>query len=292
MYFKYILILLIKLTVSQVLAQPIPTLTLEAYKRIDKPARNEVSGITKSRTYENTFWVHGDSGTPDRIYAINQNGGFISNDKKYSGAKVKGAKNIDWEDIALGENGTLVLADIGNNCKCRNNLQILILEEPNPKKNKVEVLKKYKIQYPEREDWLGRLMKWNYDAEAVFQINDIIYVLTKQPRSTNLFKLENPVEGEVNKLIFIDSMNTENYVTAADVSRDGSHIAILTYNQVFIVDFSDRLLPKSKHKTAYLDGVDQIESVTFDGDRLIIAEETGHLYKVKLDQLVEINQKD
>lgn len=292
MYFKYILILLIKLTVSQVLAQPIPTLTLEAYKRIDKPARNEVSGITKSRTYENTFWVHGDSGTPDRIYAINQHGGFISNDKKYSGAKVKGAKNTDWEDIALGENGTLILADIGNNCKCRNDLQILILEEPNPKKNKVEVLKKYKIQYPEREDWLGRLMKWNYDAEAVFQINDIIYVLTKQPRSTNLFKLENPVEGEVNKLVFIDSMNTENYVTAADVSRDGLHIAILTYNQVFIVDFSDRLLPKSKHKTAYLDGVDQIESITFDGDRLIIAEETGHLYKVKLDQLVEINQKD
>ncbi len=86
-------------------------------------------------------------------------------------------------------------------------------------------------------------------------------------------------------------MDTENYVTAADISTDGQHLAILTYNQIFIVDFSDRNLSKSKYKTAYLDGVDQIESITFHENKLVIGEETGHLYEVIVDQLVEVNHK-
>ena len=123
---KSIFILLIYFLIPEILAQEIPTLRLEAYKRIDSPARNEVSGIVKSRAYDDTFWVHGDSGTPDRIYAINSDGDIISKDKDYNGAKVKGAKNVDWEDIAIGENGTLILGDIGNNCECRDDLKIFI----------------------------------------------------------------------------------------------------------------------------------------------------------------------
>ena len=55
---------------------------LEAYKKIDKPARNEVSGMVKSRILEDTFWVHGDSGTENRIYAIDKNGKIKSESKK------------------------------------------------------------------------------------------------------------------------------------------------------------------------------------------------------------------
>lgn len=151
---RFLTSLLIFLTLSQVNAQDIPTLELEAYKRIDNPARNEVSGIVKSRAYENTFWIHGDSGTPDRIYAVNEDGDIISDDKDYRGAKVKGARNLDWEDIAIGENGTLIIGDIGNNCECRDDLKIFILEEPNPKADEVEVLHEYKVSYPERETGL------------------------------------------------------------------------------------------------------------------------------------------
>ncbi len=280
--------LLIFLALSQAAAQEIPILELEAYKRIDEPARNEVSGIVKSRAYENTFWVHGDSGTPDRIYAINEDGDIISNDKDYRGAKVKGAKNLDWEDIALGENGTIILADIGNNCECRDDLKIFILEEPNPKDDEVEVLREYAVSYPERDDWFGRLMRSSYNAEAVFQVDGTIFILTKQPRKTLLFKLDQPVEGEQNILVLVDSMETRQYVTAADISPDGKQVAILTYEQLMVFEFNPEGFFNSSYLTAFLDGVEQIESVGFSEQNLIIAEENGHLYKVGLDQLVEV----
>lgn len=278
--------LLIFLTLSQVNAQDIPTLELEAYKRIDNPARNEVSGIVKSRAYENTFWIHGDSGTPDRIYAVNEDGDIISDDKDYRGAKVKGARNLDWEDIAIGENGTLIIGDIGNNCECRDDLKIFILEEPNPKADEVEVLHEYKVSYPERGDWFGRLMRSNYNAEAIFQYEGVIYILTKQQRKTLLFKLENPVENEVNELVLIDSMRTRQYVTAADISPDGSQIAILTYDQLMVFKFDPKGFLNTEYKSAFLEGVEQIESIGFSEKNLIIAEENGDLYKVTLDQLV------
>ena len=237
---KSALILLIFFTMCQVSAQEIPTLTMDAYKRIDKPARNEVSGIVKSRFYENTFWVHGDSGTPNRIYAINEKGEIISAEDDYHGAKTKGIKNIDWEDIAIGEHGTLILADIGNNCECRKDLKIHVIEEPSPDGKKVEILKSFRVTYPEREDWLGRMMKWNYNAEAIFYFSDIIYVLTKQPNKSHLFKLENPVEDKVNELIHFDVIETNDYVTASDISADGEEVAVLTYNQIMIFKFDKK----------------------------------------------------
>ena len=275
----------------QVSAQEIPTLTMDAYKRIDKPARNEVSGIVKSRFYENTFWVHGDSGTPNRIYAINEKGEIISAEDDYHGAKTKGIKNIDWEDIAIGEHGTLILGDIGNNCECRKDLKIHVIEEPSPDGKKVEILKSFRVTYPEREDWLGRMMKWNYNAEAIFYFSDIIYVLTKQPNKSHLFKLENPVEDKVNELIHFDVIETNDYVTASDISADGEEVAVLTYNQIMIFKFDKKKGFNSTYKTAFLDGVDQVESITFNKGNLIIAEENGHLYTVNIDQLIEVEAR-
>jgi hypothetical protein len=276
------------MALSQARAQVITKIDLEAYKRIDNPARNEVSGIVKSRAYENTFWVHGDSGTPDRIYAINEDGEIISNDEDYRGAKVKGAKNLDWEDIAIGENGTLILADIGNNCECRDDLKIFILEEPNPKDDEVEVLREYEVSYPEREDWFGRLMRSNYNSEAIFQVDGVIYILTKQPRKTILFKLKEPKEDEINQLEMIESFSTNQYVTAADVSSDGSLVAILTYDQVMVFNFNPEGFLNTSYRTAFLEGGEQIESIGFNGNDLIIAEENGHLYRIGLDDLIQV----
>lgn len=288
--FKSIPFFIISIWTISSSAQEIPTLQLEAYKRIDNPARNEVSGIVKSRAYENTFWVHGDSGTPDHIYAINSEGEIISKDDDYRGAKVKGAKNLDWEDIAIGENGTLILADIGNNCECRDDMKIFILEEPNPKADDVEVLREYEVQYPQRSDWFGRLMRSNYNAEAVFQMDGIIYVLTKQHRKTSLFKLENPVEDGVNELKLVESTRTGHYVTASDISPDNSLVAILLYDQVMVFDFNPNGFLNSSYRTAHLDGGEQIESITFSGESLIIAEEEGQLYSIGLDELVLVEQ--
>ena len=165
------------------IAQNLPVLKLDAYKRIDEPARDEVSGIVKSTKYEGVFWVHGDSGTPDRIYAIDEDGNLISDDKDFKGTKVKGAKNVDWEDVAIGQNGTLIIADVGNNCECRDDLKIYIVKEPEPDAESVEVLHEYPVKYPERTDLIGQFLNSNYNAEGVFQWEGVIYILTKHSTS-------------------------------------------------------------------------------------------------------------
>lgn len=261
---------------------------MEAYKRIDELARDEVSGMVKSRKYEDTFWVHGDSGTKDHIYAINSEGEIKSKKKNYDGAEVKGAKNEDWEDIALGEDGTLILADFGNNCHCRDDLKILIIEEPEPEDGKVEVVAEYRIKYPEREGILSLFIEDNYNAEAVFMKGGEVYIITKNESGGEgkLFRLDNPSESEVNILTEVASFKFKGQVTAADISPDESKLAVLTYRSIWLFDLKDD--KDMLGGTTYwqpIRGVEQVESIAFSDDYLIIAEENGSLYRVSISEL-------
>lgn len=263
---------------------------LEAYKRIDQPARDEVSGIVKSRKYKDTYWVHGDSGTKDHIYAINSDGEIKSDGKKYSGAEIKGAKNKDWEDIALGEDGTLILADFGNNCHCRDDLKILIIEEPEPDDEEAEVLAEYRIQYPEREGVLSLFINGNHNAEAVFMKAGRIYIITKNESGgeAKLFRLDDPVEDEINIPTEVSVFKFRGQVTAADISPDETRLAVLTYRSIWLFDLEEGV-PFFEGRTYWqpIRGVEQVESIAFSGEDLIIAEENGDLYRIKLAEIPE-----
>ena len=284
------LILLCSISVIPVQAQSsrVKSLKLDAYKRIDEPARDEVSGIIKSRKYEDTYWVHGDSGTKDHIYAINSQGEIKSGDKKYKGAEIKGAKNEDWEDIALGEDGTLILADFGNNCHCRDNLKILIVEEPEPNAGKAEVLAKYQIRYPKSEGVLSLFIEDNYNAEAVFMRKGEIYIITKNESGgeAKLFRLDNPSETEVNTLTEVASFKFRGQVTAADTSPDESKLAVLTYRSIWLFDLEEGMpFFDGKKYWQPIRGVEQVESITFSEDELIIVEENGKLYGIPVYEI-------
>lgn len=263
----------------------------DAYKRIDAPARSEVSGIVKSQIHKNTFWVHGDSGNEDRIYAINEDGEIKSGKKKYNGAKVHGAKNTDWEDIALGPDSTLIIADIGNNCYCREDLKLFFVKEPDPDANDVEVIMEYQIRYPKEVLESNILIREkSLNAEAVFVWNGNVHILSKNRSnpSTMLFRLDDPREGEMNVLSYIDRFDVGELVTAADISEDESKIAVLTRASVWIFEPGDHTsIFDGSISWLPLKGITQIESVTFSGDDLIIAEETGELYKIPVSTLVK-----
>ena len=69
----------------------------------------EASGIVKSRKYEGLYWTHNDSGNPATLFAIREDGSVVAR------VPVSGARNSDWEDLALDEAGTLFIGDIGDN---------------------------------------------------------------------------------------------------------------------------------------------------------------------------------
>lgn len=266
---------------------------LEAYKRIDEPARDEVSGIVKSLKFEDTYWVHGDSGTKNRIYAINKKGEIKSGKKSDEGVKINGVSNIDWEDIAIGTNGTLIIGDIGNNCHCRSDLSLIVVQEPTPGDKEVEVLAKYRIKYPKEDGIKSLLFEYSYNAEALFVKNDVIYIITKKEKgeSVKLFRLDNPDESRLNELTFVSEVPIKGKVTAADISKDQTQLAVLTYDSVFIFDIAEIAQDFFKG-TSYgikLSGTKQIESIAFSVDSILITEEEGELFEIPIVKIPHYN---
>ena len=262
---------------------------LEAYKRIDEPARDEVSGIIKSIKFEDTYWVHGDSGTKDRIYAINKKGETKSGKKSDNGVKIKGVTNNDWEDISLGENGTLIVADIGNNCHCRTDLSLILVNEPTPGDKEVEVLKKYRVEYPKENGVRSLLIDYSYNAEALFYKNGKIYIITKKEKgeSVKLFRLDNPSESKVNELTFVSELPFSEVVTASDISLVHNKLAILTYGSIIVFDIArkDSDFFKGQSYRLVIKGTKQVESITFSDDNLIVTEEEGEMYEIALKDI-------
>ena len=87
------------------------------------------SGIVRSKTNNNVFWVHNDSGDQPRIFALDSTGHFYQSNryKNYEGIAVAGATNVDWEDITVDARGNVIIADVGNNGKKQEEILFYIL---------------------------------------------------------------------------------------------------------------------------------------------------------------------
>jgi len=270
---------------------------------------NEMSGLVKSRRFPNVYWVHNDSGDEPRLFAIDRDGKVIITDylkpefygeteedgkQPWPGIKVLLAANEDWEDIAIDED-RIYIADMGNNGNARRDMGIYILYEPNPHAvPESRIIKYLPIRYPDQQRFPAT--KWHYDSESLFIADGKLYILTKhrQPNEhsswepgTNLYRLDSSYTTEANILVKVDSHEQVSLATGADVSPDGSKLAIATYTALWVFDkpaAGDRWL-SGKSKTLKLDyrATGQIEAVCWDdNETLLISNEAREIYEVKL----------
>ena len=269
-------------------------LKLEAYTKIDKDYSKETSGIVQSRKNKGVFWILDDSGNDDMIYAIDIDGEAASGKKKYKGQKIKGAKNKDWEDILTDDAGNIIIADTGNNCECRDDLRFIFVEETDVKEDENKVVKEIPIKYPVLRGVLG-FSTSDFDSEASFFLDGHIYVLTKhRPMfgigKTKLFRLDSEHQDKVNELTHIGDYTIDGAVTGADINEDGTKLAILTYNSIWVYDIEPGkgLLGGQAYRRSIR--AHQVESIAFYKDRLIIVDEKeGRMYKVKLSELERVD---
>ena len=98
---------------------------LELLGTLDRRRIPEASGIVKSRRYPEIFWVHNDSGNPPLLFAIRRDGRIVRQFRLE-------VPNIDWEDIAIDDQGHLYLGDIGNNGGVLPVRVIYRIDEPDP----------------------------------------------------------------------------------------------------------------------------------------------------------------
>jgi len=88
---------------------------------------DESSGVAASRRYPGVLWSHEDSGGDPLLFATDTSGADRGT------FNVRGAANVDWEDVALGpcDSSTCVyLADTGDNRERRKSASIWRVPEP------------------------------------------------------------------------------------------------------------------------------------------------------------------
>ena len=205
----------------------------------------ESSGLVASKCQEDVFWTHNDSGDDAFVFAIARQG------EKLGTFSVKGAKNVDWEDIATIKkpNGECVLyiGDIGNNLRARGEMIIYIVKEPtvsaanknSSRKNPVvtEAARAIRFDYPDIR----------HDAESlmVHPATGDIYVLSKRLQgASGVYKLAANFDfNRTNRLEKIADFTVpampNGFLTGGDIASDGRHAIICDYFAAYEISLPD-----------------------------------------------------
>ncbi len=250
--------------------------------RFDNSAIDESSALVESQQYPGVFWTLNDSGNENEIFAIDAVGHSIAT------FRVDGAVNVDWESLALDDQGNLYIGDIGNNANRRRDLVVYRVREPNPKAPdaKVAVDAAIRFHYPDQVAFPDPERR-NFDAEALFWSGSSLYVLTKHRSDarTTLYRFP-PSEGGDVELIRIDDFDTgDTMVTAADATRDGRFLAVLTYRALYLFerpDDSDDYLSRPLKRIAF-DALitKQCEGVAWSGTAILFTNEQGDVHRIE-----------
>ncbi len=257
------------------------------FKHIEEP-----SGLARSRLWPEVMWTHNDSGDKARLFAITKSGELISPEsaKSYKGIHILDAVHIDWEDIATDTDGNLFIGAFGNNSNARRDLAIYVVREPNPRHiEETRTLAKISFAYPDQMSFPARTR--SFDAEALFYANRNLYILTKHrdDRQTNLYRLESFQDAEPHRLHVLTRLagfDIRGRVTGADATADGTRLAVLTYNAIWLFEPRDGSDSYFEGKISWLPlDAQQYEGVTFYDDSLILSNEKNALYQVPLGEL-------
>lgn len=265
--------------------------SIKPYSEIKFPDIKEGSALLKSKTYKDVFWTLNDSGNPAIIYPLNSKGEIIKPNwtKNYKGIKILDAVNIDWEWMTLDDEGNIYIGDTGNNYNYRKDLAVYKISEPNPY-YAIEsgIIAKYLIKYPDQKEFPPDENNFNFDAEAGYFYNNALYIISKNRSNTlaKIYKFSNLKPFEVNIGEIVSTFNFESMVTDASLSEDKKYLAVLTYDYIWLFERNEKddnfFNGKNWKKKISLG---QCEGIAFDGDKLIISNEEGKLFSIKLEEI-------
>ncbi|MCK5050580.1 MAG: hypothetical protein KAS53_02485 [Candidatus Cloacimonetes bacterium] len=290
-----LLIFTITIISAEVISVTLPekeTVKLTPYATFDFADIEESSAIVKSRVWDDVYWTLNDSGCNNRIFPFNSKGELYRAEwykEKDGGIFIGNAINIDWEEMAVDNAGNLYICDTGNNFNTRKDLAIHVIKDPIPyATGNTTSFQTIKFYYPEQKVFPA--VPNNYDCEAVFWAKDNLYLLTKHraDTQTHLYRFDSLDQLKINPITRIGTFEIGGMVTAADASIDGTKLAVLTYNNIWVFETEDG---------DYFNGMiswlpitaNQCEAVCFDGDDLIITSEQMELFKLPISDLIPVN---
>ena len=279
---------------------------LEMVGRLAHEALAEVSGIVKSARGD-FYWVHNDSGDSPRLFAIDAQGTPLKPQylpielADWPGHAIDNASHFDWEDIALAD-GVLYVADVGNNGNARRDLGVYVVNEPDPFAiPRMRALRYLPVRYPDQEEHPGDV--WHFDCEAVFVADGILYFLTKHRQSrqigegapgTKLYRLDTHHTDAENVLTLVGRREDVSQVTAADMSPDGSRLAVATYTTLWLFDRPERgddwLSGQAWRLDLDTSQAKQLEALAWeDASSLRLTNEQRDLFRARIGDFVPVS---
>ena len=190
--------------------------------RVSAPGATELSGLVVSATRRDVLWSLNDSGNRPALLA------FTGSGRSVAEVTVAGAENVDWEDMAAGRPGTLLVGDIGDNAAQRPSVNVLKVPEPRAGASAVAPAARYELRYPDGPR----------DAEALlFDRSDGSLVIVSKSFGPpgGIYVARRPSSRRVTTMRRAGAVKLEEgeAVTAGDVSADGRTIVLRTYDRAF-----------------------------------------------------------
>jgi hypothetical protein len=255
---------------------------------IRDPRVAEISGFAASDQHPGVIWAHNDSGGRAKLFALDPRGEVIAT------LHLRGARNLDWEDLALQrhpDGDLLIIADTGDNGGLRPELTIYAVREP-----EALVDARPRIAWKMRFRWPDGAR--DCEAMAVDQETGEILLVSKKRVPPELFRLPAAPRGqrtEVAELLATlegieqptaaDLARNPVYgryrsqITSAAVSPDSRWLAVLNYRRVMLYPRGPRQSWGEAVTTPPLalafPWLPQAEAVTFtaDGSEVLIGSE-------------------
>ncbi len=203
----------------------------------------EASGAVRSTRNGNAFWSQNDSGNEADLFAYDSTGASLGV------ARVTGARNRDWEAIAMGpctDGFCVYIGDVGDNGARREKVAIWRVVEPTVGDTLTAPATELRFSYSDGPR----------DVEAMWVSPDTtVWLLTKRPmlradgtsRPALLYRLPASMwtESAEHVAILVDSLpivplasSQLTWITDASLSPPDSagarHLAVRTYEQVFV----------------------------------------------------------
>jgi hypothetical protein len=251
--------------------QPPPALTVSG--RLDQQLVPEASGIVKSRRYPDIFWVHNDSGNPPLLFAIHSDGRIVRQFRLE-------VPNLDWEDIAIDDQGHLYLGDIGNNTGILPLRAIYRIDEPDPAFAVERPLKASAVSFYS----MPRSIR--FDAESLVYDRGTAIVVAKylDGREAELFtvpmELAAPLARPARPVSIGRLPGFVEPATGASLNQSRSLLAVCSYKVTRIYRRGEGPAPQWQKIGEVRYEPTQIEGIAWDGADLVLVAEGGPVYRL------------
>jgi len=242
---------------------------------------SESSGVEMRNA--NSIWTHNDSGDEPRLFNIDTAGNLLRT--IYLAIDTA----IDWEDITQDSAGNFYIGDFGNNLNNRTDLRIYKIPNPDLILSDTVVPLLITFNFPDQLLFPPPLTEQNFDCEALFHFHDSLYLFSKNRGTSTFCKMYRlPDQAGDYTAELIDSLNTGNWVTAADISPSGKLVILLSESVIWLFSGftgSDFFGGMAQHLTM---STSQKEGVVFVNDSLVYLTDEklmnffGNLYALNL----------